>query len=148
MPFFGAMYYVLRCRTSLTVTSTAILTSPSNYAYFGTRPKLTAATRAIRMLKVFLFILSLLSNRLFYKSFRSASSALHFKIRTTFPRSANTSPLCTTLLPPHYLYYWHLHGSQTHNLGISYSSPKGLSPIIEGNHPGSIICWIGPTLRN
>ncbi|GAJ09240.1 unnamed protein product [marine sediment metagenome] len=36
MPFFGAMYYVLRCRTSLTVTSTAILTSPSNYAYFGT----------------------------------------------------------------------------------------------------------------
>ena len=37
MPFFGAMYYVLRCRTSLTVTSTAILTSPSNYAYFGSR---------------------------------------------------------------------------------------------------------------
>jgi len=37
MSFFGPMYYALICRTSLTVSSTAILTSPSNYAYFGAR---------------------------------------------------------------------------------------------------------------
>ncbi len=37
MSFFGAMYYALLCRTSLTVSSTVILTSPSNYAYFEIR---------------------------------------------------------------------------------------------------------------